>query len=234
MTTNYQKPKIKLFITVILLILIIFMINFYFKEHPEIGPMCYNKCKGDAGIVKGVNGYGMKFNNSVFLEYNNKSLDVIGSDNFTIDLWFKIDKNTIGDMFSKGYVQDKWIAFSQRNSRNQYQVWSQCDDNNHSIIVNSVSSFNDNKWHHAIIDYDRINNDWRINLYVDDKLENEMYFENYGLLNNTEPLYFGTCCGNKTIKTNKYGNFEYWGGLDEVKIYHKDKLIFYEGFNNNN
>jgi hypothetical protein len=198
-----------------------------------IGPMCNkNNCSGEAGTVKGINNGGMKFNNSFNIRIDNSSLDsIIGGDDFKIDLWTKTSQDTIGDLLSKGYGNSTWIGIAQRNSQCDYQIWVQFDNGKSPPIdIRSKTSFNDNKWHHLVVDFNKTNDDWNVNYYVDDKLEATKKLTNFGLFNSTGPLMFGTGCADKSV-ANKNGCFEYWGSLDEIKIYNQEQLIFYNGFN---
>lgn len=188
-------------------------------------PMCnIDNCTGEAGIVKGVIGNGFKFNNSVFIEIDSKDLNSIGSNNFTINFRFKKDKDTIGDMFSKGNSNDTWFAFTQRNSKWFNQVWFQFDD---GVIPKEVKHYEsvDYNWHRAIIDGIRRENDWIIGVYIDGKLfdNSRVLFENYGLINNTAPLFLGTACGADFSLANSEGCFEYWGSIDEFRIFDENR-----------
>ena len=102
-------------IVFLFLILIIYSsIHIYFFD--DIGSMCNkNNCLGIAGLIEGVNGNAMKFNNSFYIAIINYSLDVLGSDDFKIDLWIKTSQNTIGDIISKGYSNSTWFSVTQRN-----------------------------------------------------------------------------------------------------------------------
>lgn len=232
-----QKTKLVLNLISVILIFGLLCVAFYYfyKIEPKnIGPTCFtHQCLSTAGLVKGINGGAMKFNDTLSIKIYNESLNKLGEDDFKIDLWVKTSQDTIGDLFSKGYPNSTWFALVQRNSKNNYQIWAQIDnDKIGPIAINSNTSFNDNEWHHIVVDYNRTELDWLIRFYVDGSLENEKQLINFGLFNSTSPLMIGTGCAFKSL-ANSNGCFEYWGSLDEIKIYFKDKLIFYEGFNDN-
>jgi hypothetical protein len=193
----------------------------------SIGPLCsVDNCVGKAGIVKGVEGNGFKFNNSVYIELDYDSLDVLGSNNFTIDFWFKKDKDTIGDLLSKGDSKKKWFTFTQRNSFWKNEVWIQFDDGTIPREIRSYKPIDYYDWHRTTINFIREGNNWIIGLYLDEKLFNNTVIRipDYGLLNNTEPLFLGNPCGGNLSKGNEYGCFEYWGAIDEFRIFDEKRM----------
>lgn len=228
--------KTAFLIIIILSIGLVIGVNYYFRHY--IGPMCTtHDCFSEAGAIEGINGKGFRFNNSNYIIVDNKSLDNLGYNDFNISLWFRLKENTIADLFFKGKSDSNWFAVTQRNSKykkdgsggfQNYGVWVQFDDGNYTYEARSIDSFNDDKWHFINVGFIRTKNGWRIYNYIDNKLQGSKELDNYGYLNNTEPIYLGSACGNTLIKANKHGCFEYYGDLDEIKIYDENNKILVE------
>jgi len=193
-------------------------------------PLCsYDGCVGEAGYIEGVKGKGFKFNESVYIELDYDDFDVLGSDNFEISMWVKTDKDTIGDILSKGNSSENWFTITQRNSRWKNEVWGQFDD---GIIQPKEIKSNyplGYVWTSIRLKYERIDEGWIISYYLYNNLINKLEFNNYGLLNNTYPLFLGTSCGN-IFNGNEQGCYEYWGAIDELVIRHKDNVLVYYTF----
>jgi len=184
-----------------------------------IGPLCYN-CEGNTGIVEGVIGNAVKLNGTSYIVINNKKLDVIGSNDFTIEMWFKTDKDTIGDLLFKGDATYKWFSFTQRNSNFNNEIWLQFDDNIKTKEVKSLMDINDNKWHHGVVTLDRDKtNYWVMTMFIDGNLKETMIFQNYSTLNSNNPIVLGRPYTNNN--PHESIGYEYWGSIDEFRIYNR-------------
>ena len=159
-----SKHKTKLIYIIILLVLLVFLFLSLMKitekrkqyENEGLGHLCLDDCSGYSGIVDGIKDNAFQFNNSYFIVLNQSNLDIIGSDSFKIDMWFKNDKDTIADLIFKGSSNKSWFSWTQRNNRYGNDIWLQFDagGDNSTYIRSNYSLFP--YWHHSMIEANRL------------------------------------------------------------------------------
>lgn len=190
-------------------------------------------------IVQGRVGKALSLDKNSYVRLDDEKLNVIGKENFTVQAWFKpqVDnyqegsqtyeiENGVDDILYKGNPYGKWFSFTPRGGRDEGGVlWFQFDDNlsDTSTMIKSKTNTKDRRWHHGSIVFERKGGNWLVKIYVDGVLENEEIFENYGLLNNSEPMVIGRPFfdgdPNKPAPSNNI--FGYTGLVDEFYVFNR-------------
>lgn len=190
-------------------------------------------------FVEGPVGRALILNKNRYIVLDYKELNTIGKNDFTIQGWFApgfdiIEKNSrtylidfgVSDIIYKGNPYGKWISFTPRGIINEGGVlWFQFDDNQSitSTMITSKTNIKDGKWHHGAVVFERKNNGWSVETYIDGILENRTIFDNYGLLNSSEPMVIGRPFydGDPAKPAPPDNIFGYSGLVDEFYVFNR-------------
>ncbi|MFX1484876.1 MAG: LamG-like jellyroll fold domain-containing protein, partial [Promethearchaeota archaeon] len=150
-------------------------------------------------------------NNQDYIDCGNDTSLNVGSNDFSLSLWFKYDGVDMGVLAGKGAVT---MARRYRISieSGPGMLMAEIDDNTVSRTVFSTSTYGDSLWHHVFLVRDGNN----LRLYIDgvEDPNSPTDITGYGSLDEVESFYIGA------FRSEIFGTLGYWStaNTDEVRV----------------
>ncbi|MGD9395580.1 MAG: DUF2341 domain-containing protein, partial [Candidatus Thorarchaeota archaeon] len=150
-------------------------------------------------------------NNQDYIDCGNDTTLNVGSNDFSLSLWFKYDGVDMGVLAGKGAVLNaKRYRVSIESGPGM--LMAEIDDDTVSRTVFSTSTYGDNLWHHVSLVREGNN----LRLYIDgaEDPNSPTDITGYGSLDEVESFYIGA------FRSEVYGTLGYWStaNTDEVRV----------------
>ncbi|MFX1485078.1 MAG: LamG-like jellyroll fold domain-containing protein, partial [Promethearchaeota archaeon] len=150
-------------------------------------------------------------NNQDYIDCGNDTSLNVGSNDFSLSLWFKYDGVDMGVLAGKGAVLNaRRYRISLESGPGM--LMAEIDDNTVSKTVFSTSTYGDNLWHYVSLVRDGNN----LRLYIDgtEDPNSPTDITGYGSLDEVESFYIGA------FRSEIFGTLGYWStaNMDEVRV----------------
>ncbi|MFW9893511.1 MAG: DUF2341 domain-containing protein, partial [Candidatus Thorarchaeota archaeon] len=150
-------------------------------------------------------------NNQDYIDCGNDTSLNVGSNDFSLSLWFKYDGVDMGVLAGKGAVLNA-RRYRISIESGPGMLMAEIDDNNVAMSVFSTSTYGDNLWHHVSLVRDGNN----LRLYIDgtEDPNSPTDITGYGSLDEVESFYIGA------FRSEIFGTLGYWStaNTDEVRV----------------